>query len=200
MSEDVKSKVTKAAGDVAPWRKGIAWWVVLLEGIALLGLGLFMYFNRSTANILIGWIVGLALAVAGGLNLYLALQATGKTPARQWTLYHGIAGLVAGLIIILLLLIRSSLSAGTILWLAGLGCLIYGGMGLFILLNPNLTSLRRVSVVGAIFYTAIGLLLILQALGMGAMTTTMLVVNMIIIIGGIVLILWAFILRKDAGQ
>jgi len=200
MSEDVKAKVTKAAKDVAPWRKGIAWWVALIQGIALLALGLYMFFSRSTANILIGWGIGLALVVSGAAGLYLAQQATGRNLAQKWTLYHGAVGLAVGVVIILMLLTRGSLSVPTMLWLGGLGCLAYGGVGLYILLNKDLTPLRRVSIVSTVFYLVIGALLILQGVGVGTLATTLTVVNMGIIIGGIVLILWAFVLRNDSGN
>lgn len=200
MPNHVKSKVAKAAKDIAPWREGISWWVVLFQGIALLALGLFMFFNDSVAKVLIGWGIGLALAVSGAAGLYLAQQATEQTPARKWTLYHGATGLAAGAVIILMMLTRATISTGTMLWLGGLGCLAYGAVGLAILLNKELTRLRRVSIVSTVFYLIIGILLILQAVGVGTLQTTLSFVNMGIIIGGIVLILWAFILRNDPNN
>ena len=40
MTNDLKSQLTRSAKGALPWRKGVAWWVVLLEGVALLALGL----------------------------------------------------------------------------------------------------------------------------------------------------------------
>ena len=67
----------KKVRSVLPWQKGAAWWVVLLEGIFLTGLGLYMFFARSPTYILLGWVIALSLGISGGLRVYLAYQMKG---------------------------------------------------------------------------------------------------------------------------
>ena len=48
MTNDLKSQLTSSAKGTLPWRKGVAWWVVLLQGVVLLALGLYVFFARPT--------------------------------------------------------------------------------------------------------------------------------------------------------
>jgi len=79
----------------------------------------------------------------------------------------------------------------------GLGCLAYGGMGLYTLIDPHLVPLRRVSIIGAIFFTVIGVLLLLQAAGVGTIVTIVLFITLAVLIAGIALIIWSFALKNS---
>ena len=138
MTNDLKSQLTSSAKGTLPWRKGVAWWVVLLQGVVLLALGLYVFFARPTTAVILGWVVALSLLASGALSLYLSLQATERTPVRQWTLIHGAVGVAAGLLAIVIQFV----SPGAALTVLGLGCLAYGGVGLYMLLDKNLTPLR----------------------------------------------------------
>lgn len=197
MTDDIKAKVTDTARQVAPWKKGIPWWVVLIEGIILLGLGAYMFFAKPSTLALLGWLIALALAAGGALSLYLAARATDRTPSRQWTLIHGAVGLGTGALVMLLRLV-GWLSAETAAILLGLGCLVYGGMGLYPLLDQKLVPLRRVSLIGAAFFAVLGVLLLLQALGVGTLVTTVQIITLVVVIAGIVLVLWSLMLRNSA--
>ncbi len=197
MSDQIKSKVADTARSALPWQKGIAWWLVLIEGIVLTALGLYMFFAQASANTIIGWIIALTLVVGGAVSLSLSLKAPDNSPARQWTLIHGIVGLAAGGIAIVLQLLNA-LSLQFALTLLGIGCLAFGGVGLYMLLNKELSALRRISVLSTVLFLLLGGLLLLQALGVGTLATTLQIINMIILIGGIALIIWAFVLKNDA--
>ena len=196
MTNDIKSQVTQAAKGAVPWRKGIAWWVVLLEGLALLALGLYMFFAKSTTAVILGWVVALSLLASGALSLYLSLQTAERTLVRQWTLIHGAVGVAAGLLAIIVQLF----SPGAALTVLGLGCLAYGGVGLYLLLDKNLTALRRLSFISTIFYLVLGGLIVLHALGLGTLVTTLQIVSLLLIAAGIILLFWGIILRNERGR
>lgn len=196
MTDEIKSQVTRAAKGALPWRKGIAWWVVLLEGVALLALGLYMLFAKPTTVIILGWIVALSLLASGGLSLYLSLQATERTPVRQWTLIHGAVGVAAGLLAILV----QFFSPGAALTVLGLGCLAYGGVGLYMLLEKNLTALRRLSFISTIFYLVLAALILLHVLGAGTPTSILQIISLLLTAAGVILIFWGIILRNERGQ
>ncbi|WP_374686967.1 DUF308 domain-containing protein [Promineifilum sp.] len=199
MSNEVKSKLLDTAKSAAPWRKGIAWWVVLLEGVALLALGLAMFFAKQTTHHILGWIVAVALTVSGALSLYLSQKTTRRDEVRLWTMIHGGIGLAAGLLVILLLLFNSFLE-GPGLTILGLGCLAYGGVGLYMLLDKQLVSLRRLSWASTLFYLAIGLLILLQGLGVGVLATKLQLVNLLIVVAGVIIIFWGLILRNEGAR
>lgn len=196
MTKDIKTQAKQAAKGALPWRKGIAWWVVLLEGLALLALGLYVFFAKPTTAVILGWVVALSLLASGALSLYLSLQATEQTPVRQWTLIHGVVGVAAGLLAILIQFV----SPGAALTVLGLGCLAYGGVGLYMLLDKNLTAMRRLSFITTIFYLVLGVLIVLHALGVGTLATVLQLISLLLIAAGIILLFWALILRNERNR
>jgi uncharacterized membrane protein HdeD (DUF308 family) len=196
MTNDLKTRVGQTAKAVAPWRKGVAWWVVLLQGLALLALGLYMFFAQPTTAVILGWVVALSLLASGALSLYLSFQTTERTPVRQWTLIHGAVGVAAGLLAIVV----QFFSPGAALTVLGVGCLAYGGVGLYMLLDKHLTALRRLSFISTIFYLAVGALIGLHALGMGTLASILQIVSLLLIAAGIILFFWGIILRNERGK
>lgn len=196
---NVKSRVTNAARSAAPWRQGIPWWIVLAEGVVLVVLGLYMLFANSSANTLLAWGVALALLAGGALSIYLSLQATRQSPAQRWTMIHGLVGVIAGGLLILLQLFNV-LTPRLGVSLLGVGCLAYGLVGLYMLVEKKLLALRRLSVVETAIFLALGGLLLLQALGVGALATMLQIINMVILVGGVALVIWGFILRNSATR
>ena len=196
MTNDLKSQLTRSAKGALPWRKGVAWWVVLLEGVALLALGLYVFFAKPTTAVVLGWVVALSLLASGALSLYLSLQATEQTPVRLWTLIHGVVGVAAGLLAILIQFV----SPGAALTVLGLGCLAYGGVGLYMLLDKNLTAMRRLSFITTIFYLVLGVLIVLHALGVGTLATVLQLISLLLIAAGIILLFWALILRNERNR
>lgn len=198
MTKKIKSKAATTAKSAAPWRKGIPWWLVLLEGIILTGVGLYMFFAKPSTLAILGWILALVLLAAGAMSLYLVSQVAEKSAARKFTLIQGgVAAAAGGLVVILRLF--NALSAETAAIVLGLGCLVYGGMGLYTLIDPHLVPLRRVSIISAVFFTVIGVLLLLEAAGVGTVATIVLFITLAVLIAGIALILWSFALKNSAA-
>jgi uncharacterized membrane protein HdeD (DUF308 family) len=198
MSNGVKSKVSGVAKSALPWKKGVAWWIVLIEGIVLSGLGLYMFFEKTWTMNILGWIVALSLLVSGALSVYASLKTTEKNQVRQWTMIHGVIGLVAGGIVALLLFF--TILPSTRAFVLGLGCLAYGGVGLYMLIDKNLASLRRISLISTVFYILIGVLILLFAFGVDTLQTTVQLLKMVMIITGVLLIFWAFILKRETSM
>lgn len=196
---DVKARVSNAARSAAPWRQGIPWWIVLGEGVILVTLGLYMLFASSSVNTLLGWGVALALLAGGALSLYLSLQATRQSPAQRWTLIHGLVGVVGGGLLILLQLFNV-LTPRLGVTLLGVGCLAYGLVGLYMLIEKDLPALRRLSVVETAIFLALGALLLLQAVGVGALATMVQLINLVILTGGVALIIWGLVLRQSPAR
>ena len=194
MANETKSKIVQSA---LPWQKGAVWWVVFLEGIFLTGLGLYMFFARSPTYLLLGWVIALSLGISSGLRVYLAFKMKGDEKARLWTMIHGAIGLIAAILVVFLLILGVHLQ-GLGLTILGLGCLGYGAVGLYMLLSKSSYNLRRVELIGAIFYLVIGTLMLLQVLGVSTLVTMIHWINLIILVAGVVLILWAFIVRNDS--
>jgi phosphatidylserine synthase len=198
MTNEIKSKASQAAKSVLPWKKGIAWWIVFFEGIVLLGLGLTMFFARTWTLFLLGWIIALSLVVSGALSVYASLKTEEKNPVKHWTMIHGVIGLAAGVLVVILLLFN--VLPKTTAFIMGLGCLAYGGVGLYMFFDKSLISLRRISLISTIFYILIGLLILLHAFGMGTLATLVQLLKMVIISAGVILIFWSLIIRNEDNR
>jgi uncharacterized membrane protein HdeD (DUF308 family) len=199
MSDKKKSKVSEITKSSMPWRKGIAWWVVLIEGIVLVIMGLFMFFATTKTYTIIGWMIGLILLISGLLSLFASLRLREAGPRKKWRQIQGIVGIVSGLVVIILLLLDVFLKDFGLI-LLGVGCLVYGGVGVYIIVNKDVVGLRHGPILSTLLYLLLGILVLLQAFNIGALETTISIINLIILVAGFALILWAFILKRESNN
>jgi heme A synthase len=66
--------------------------------------------------------------------------------------------------------------------------------------DKSLISLRRISLIGTIFYILIGLLILLHAFGMGTLATLVQLLKMVMISAGVILIFWSLIIRNEDNR
>lgn len=199
MSAKKKSTVSELTKSSMPWRKGIAWWVVLIEGIVLVLLGLFMFFATTKTYTIIGWMIGLILLTSGLLSLFASFRLREAGPRKKWQQIQGIVGIVSGLVVIIMLLLDVFLKdLGLIL--LGVGCLAYGGVGVYMIINKEILGLRRGPILSTLLYLLLGVLVLLQAFEVGTLKTTIDIINAIILVAGFALILWAFILKRESDK
>ena len=66
MTEHYSENAKEFISQQAPWRQGVAWWVVLIQGLLLLGLGLYILFRQGADNFRWAYrLAGSALAKPG---------------------------------------------------------------------------------------------------------------------------------------
>jgi hypothetical protein len=164
--------------------------------VALLALALYMFFFGRSAQLAMGWIIAIYLAITGAVSLYVSMQAREQSDALLWTMLQGVIGLAAGVIVMLLLLFQVLVLELGLLVL-GLGCLGYAGIGVYMVMNKELAPLRPVSLFGVILFLVVGVLLVLQWMGIGAAATMVQILNLVLAIAGIALIFWAIIQRRE---
>jgi len=124
-------QVKQAAGKATPWGSGTAWWIVLVEGIVLLGLGVYLIIWRDTAQKYTGYLVAAYLLLTGVFQLWRGIRMRGKDKMAGTALWRGLVGVVtAGLIFLLPQINLLSLDSASAL--LGIGLLLYGLMGLYL--------------------------------------------------------------------
>lgn len=94
-SEPPSSYVTETVKSMAPWRKGISWWVVLVQGLVLAGMGGFGLWRPSQAG----------LVISLGLATYLVATAV-------WVIVQALRGREFGMSVFNLLAAGGGLVAG----------------------------------------------------------------------------------------
>lgn len=104
------------------------WWLVLLEGIALLIIGFLLLTNPAQTSISVVRILGLYWLISG---IFQIISIFLDHTAWGWKLFAGILGIIAG-IIVLDNPIWSPLVVGSVLIIIlGIQGIVYGAVGVF---------------------------------------------------------------------
>lgn len=85
-----------------PWRRGIPWWLVLVEGIIVLAIGLFLTVQPDAARSTVRGLIGAFLIFTSVLGIASGLRpATRNLPMAPFRLLRGGIGLLTGLVVVL---------------------------------------------------------------------------------------------------
>jgi uncharacterized membrane protein HdeD (DUF308 family) len=196
MPEQIKSKLSDGAKQAAPWRKGVPWWLVLIEGIGLLALGLYMFVAPVKSRVLLGEIIAIALGITGAVQLIAIVRSKERGTVATWGIVRGAVGLGVGLLILILLLLNAnSIDLGrTIL---GLGSLAYGGIGLYILYLTHEKGARLAAVINSAFFIFVGAVMIIDLFGGNVFFAMTNVINFVLLLIGAFLVIWSLVLRNQ---
>lgn len=88
--------LSEYAAAYAPWRKGVAWWVVLIQALIALAIGIYALFNKENAT----WII------IGGFCVYFIISALR-------TIWQALRGKDIGFSVLGLLSAGGGLAVGT---------------------------------------------------------------------------------------
>lgn len=106
---------------------GIPWWLILIEGIALLILGLLLLASPGQTTFILVQFVGIYWFVAGIFKIIsIFLDSSGW----GWKLVGGILGILAGLIVIQHPLWAPFVVGATLVIILGIQGLVFGTIGL----------------------------------------------------------------------
>jgi uncharacterized membrane protein HdeD (DUF308 family) len=132
----------------APWRRGVSWTLVLIEGLIVIGIGLFLIFKPDAALSSIRGLTGGFLIFNSVLELWSGLRSeTSSSPRTPYRLVRGGIGLVVGLIVVLQPVFEyvDANAARTIL---GVGLALWGAFGLLeAFATPNDAGVRWSTVI-----------------------------------------------------
>jgi uncharacterized membrane protein HdeD (DUF308 family) len=199
MTAEIKSKMSEGAKQAAPWRKGVHWGIVLAQGVVLVAVGLFLVFAEQAARTVVGHLLAGVIGVTGGIQLYGALKAKQDGRLGELNTIRGAIGLGVGALILILFLFNvMTLQMGRII--LGLGALAFGGIGLYLTYLTRASGVRVGPIISNAFWVLIGVLLLLAAVGGTLLGTISQVLNVVLLLGGVFLIIWAFALKNSKQQ
>lgn len=198
MTEQTTSKVSEGAKSALPWRQGVPWWLVLIEGIGLLALGIFMFLAPVKSRILLAAVIAAALGITGAVQLIAIMRSQDRSTLAKWGIVRGVVGLAVGVLVLLILLLillnASSIDLGrTIL---GLGALIYGVLGLYMLYLAHESGARLAAIVNCIFFVFVGAIMLIDLFGGQVFATVTTGFNIFLLLVGAFLTLWSLALRR----
>jgi len=168
------------------------WWLVLLEGIAGLVLGLLLLTNTARTLFTLALFLGIYWFITGLLDLVMMFI---DRRHWGWKLLSGVVGIIAGLIVLRDPLWAAALIPTTLVWLLGAAGVVIGAIGIFRAFTGGGWAIGILGLLSA----AIGIFLLLHAL----VTAVILIytVAIIAIIGGAISIVSSFFLlgRESRG-
>ena len=106
----------------------VPWWLVLLEGIALVILGLLLLTDPAATTFVLIQFLGIYWLVKG---IFMLVSMFIDHRQWGWKLFSGILGIVAGILILQHPLWSAILVPATLVWLLGFFGIIMGAISIF---------------------------------------------------------------------
>ena len=120
------------------------WWLLLLVGLAGVGVGLLTFYNPAATALAVVFYVALWAVATGLLEIVGAIRLRRQIQGEVWLALAGIASVVFGV----LLIARPAAGALTLLWLIAVYALAFGVILLLLALRVRSDVKRVVGVLG----------------------------------------------------
>jgi len=166
---------------------GVPWWLVLIEGIALLILGILFITSPGMTTTVVVFLLGFYWLVVGLLKIVSIFQ---DSAMWGWKLFAGILGIIAGIIVIRHPLWSPIIVTSALVIVLGIEGIIIGIV--------SIVQAFKGSGWGAGILGAVSILIGLVLLANVALSALSLpwVIGILMIAGGIIAIIAAFRLKK----
>jgi uncharacterized membrane protein HdeD (DUF308 family) len=188
----------------APWKKGMSWTVVLVEGVILTVAGAFLVLSPTTSADRILIVLGAFVLLSACLSTFRLIRGQVAPERRGLIGFRSGAGLATGLVVVLGgLYVGESAGVAETVALAvilGVGLVLYGLafiVGSFVATRQPEARFPIVGVILAVALALIGVLMIFQANGgIESLKGTFQLMGVIMLVAGVVLIGWSLRLRQ----
>ena len=192
MADEISNYAKDLAAQNAPWSEGVSWWVVLIQGLILLGLGLFILLAPDTANKTVVQLLAVFLLVSGLLDAFQGIDGRVTPRAMPYHMLSAGSAITVG-IIVLLDMWQDFMSVQGDAVVISIGLLLFGIMGLIIWIlggeRGDRGFLNLVLPIGAL---ALGGVALYSRLEMGATVVRWL--GIIAVLLGVLLLVQTFVL------
>lgn len=106
---------------------GIPWWLILIEGVALILLGVLLISNTAVTTVVLVQLIGIYWLIAGIFKIISIFQ---DNAMWGWKLFAGILGIIAGIIVIRHPLWAPVVAGAALVIVLGIEGIIIGVVGL----------------------------------------------------------------------
>jgi uncharacterized membrane protein HdeD (DUF308 family) len=184
------------ARQTSPWRAGQSWWVVGVQGIIALAIGVFMLANPTRAGDVIRFLIALVLLVDSLSHIFDGFQERRLASAPWDTLRGGIGVTIA---------VLALLSAGSryveddgARQILAIGLLAYGVLGIIsIIFTFRSIGFKGAAIIADVLTIALGILLLTARSGDTSGTQLL---GAVAAVGGIALLGYSWYLRGKPGR
>lgn len=178
--------------------KNQSWWLILVEGIVALALGLYLLVAPSQAWFYAGVLASIFLLVDGALEFFrnLFTRLVLRSPIRR---IRGLVGMGFGAVLLLLAWLRPGwMSLATAYTILALGLIVYGGLGLWVAFFARRgRPMRWISVLINVLLLLWGVAVFFDRSSEVNLKTLSVLVLLVV---GAALVVWAFITRSRGGD
>ena len=174
------------ATTASPQGRLVPWWLVLIEGIAAVILGILLLTNPAATVAILVQFLGIYWLIAG---IFRIVSIFIDSTAWGWKLFAGIVGIIAGVLILQHPIWSTILVPTTLVWLLGFAGIIIGVINLLQAFQGGGWGIGILGVLSILF----GLVLLLNPV-VGAVALPW-VLGLLGIVGGIAAIVMAFRLK-----
>lgn len=178
--------MTTAEASVSSEQGVTPWWLVLLEGILAIVIGLLLLSSPGMTTAVLVQVLGIYWFIAG---IFQIISIFIDSTAWGWKLFAGVIGIIAGLYIINHPLLSTLLVPATIILLLGIGGII---MGVISIIRAFQGAGWGTGIIGVI---SIILGIVLLSNQLIATISLPITVGILAVLGGIVAIIQAFRMR-----
>ena len=186
--QDLSDQAVDAAKQLAPWSTKIPWWVVLIEGIVVGGIGLMVVFNPQGANVTLALALSLGLVIAGLMQFWAIMRNDVPEKIDSVVAARAAVAVYAGVLILVFYFIEGALTRVAGFGAFGTAALIYGLLALVQVFRTDGSS-RRQSLVEFLLFTSVGAITLWGLYAGGeAIVTAVRIIGWIFLIGGVALI------------
>lgn len=193
MENDVGTAAKSLAVQNAPWKKGLGWPVLTVEGVVALGIGIYVLAAPDSSRDIIRQLIAAVLFVQALLHT-LAGFRNREQPVSSFHILRGGIGMTVG-VIVLLENVSDYLNADASRLILGLGLIAYGAVGIVaIWVERENRGLRLGGLALGIVNIALGLMFVFSH---GGKDSWLRALGIIAVIAGIVLLAYAFMVYKS---
>lgn len=155
---DLTQQTVQKAKELAPWKPNLPWWVILIEGIAIGGMGALLIWNPDASSINAAIFFTGVLLVIGIVQIWAVIRNKLPEHLDGMVAGRGAIAIFAGASILLLLYLDLlTLGVGRVLF--GLAATIFGILGILIFFGGGQRQLRSI-VIDSLFFLVAGAIML----------------------------------------
>jgi uncharacterized membrane protein HdeD (DUF308 family) len=184
------------ARQTSPWRAGQSWWVVGVQGIIALAIGVFMLANPTRASDVIRFLIALVLLVDSLSHIFDGFRDRQLSSAPWDTLRGGIGVTIA--VLTLLSAASHYVEDDGARQMLAIGLLAYGVLGIVsVIFTIRATGFKGAALIADVLTIALGILLLRARSGDTSGTQLL---GAVAAVGGIALLGYSWYLRGKPGR
>lgn len=162
-SSGMQKQAMDAASQSMPWRKDVAWWVILIQAIILTLLGAYVLLDPDSAGRVVIGAAGIMLLIDGVMAIVGSMRGRHAGRANTINAINAGISIIAGLLVVIGFLDSEFLPPRTMSIIAALGLIATGAISLVLILfmrKPG-EKIRWLRVLGPLVWIGFGLLVLL---------------------------------------